>query len=126
MNKHTAYVTTGWSFLRLQEITRADGKPYLRRLLLFKTPWFGIYLHEFLGPDDACTHDHPWPFLSLILWGGYWEFVRNPSFPREELIHHGGVMMRVTNLPWCFPPVWRRIGSVAYRPATHAHCVQPE
>jgi hypothetical protein len=33
-----------------------------------------VYLHYFHNGDpEAYFHDHPWPFWSLILWGGYWE-----------------------------------------------------
>jgi hypothetical protein len=57
----------------LEVITRYDGEPYLRRLTVFKCPWFGIFLHKFLSDDDECLHDHPWPFVSIILRSGYWE-----------------------------------------------------
>ena len=55
------------------DITRDDGSPYLVRWRLLSTPFGRVYLHRFLAPDAQCPHDHPWPFLSLILWGGYWE-----------------------------------------------------
>lgn len=33
-----------------------------------------LYLHKFYrGDEDPYLHDHPWPFTSLILTGGYWE-----------------------------------------------------
>jgi hypothetical protein len=50
-----------------------DGN-YLTRWRLIQTPWFGIYLHRFDGPDPRPTlHDHPWNFLSVVLRGGYIE-----------------------------------------------------
>lgn len=34
----------------------------------------GIFLHKMEAPDPGVDlHDHPWAFLSLILWGGYTE-----------------------------------------------------
>lgn len=24
--------------------------------------------------DPVVPHDHPWNYLSIILWGGYWEY----------------------------------------------------
>lgn len=54
----------------------ADGDPYLDRLRLIQTPWFGVYLHHIHRPDrDPAPHDHPWWFASLVLAGGYVEAV---------------------------------------------------
>jgi hypothetical protein len=43
-------------------------------------PRHNVFLHLFHGGDaeDYC-HDHPWPFWSLILWGGYWEITPGPD-----------------------------------------------
>lgn len=35
-----------------------------------------VFVHRFLRSDYDTLHDHPWPFWSLILWGGYWENTR--------------------------------------------------
>lgn len=33
-----------------------------------------LFVHLFhRGDAEPYNHDHPWPFWSLILWGGYWE-----------------------------------------------------
>lgn len=64
-----------WVFCRTVRIDRADNAPYLWRFILLRCPWLSVYLHVFLGDDEPCHHDHPWPFWSFILWGGYWEFV---------------------------------------------------
>jgi hypothetical protein len=32
-----------------------------------------LYLHRFLRGDDEDLHDHPWPWATLIVRGGYWE-----------------------------------------------------
>lgn len=54
---------------------RVGAEPYLVRWRLVQTPWFAVYLHHILrSDDDRALHDHPWAFLSLILWGGYFEF----------------------------------------------------
>lgn len=46
---------------------------YMHRWIL-ETPWFTIRLHHILRSDeDRALHDHPWDFVSLILWGGYTE-----------------------------------------------------
>ena len=47
--------------------------PFLDQLQLVRTPWFGVYLHCIHRPDEPAPHDHPWPFASLVLSGGYLE-----------------------------------------------------
>lgn len=49
-----------------------------RRYTLLKTRWGNIYLHRLkaLNWDGRC-HDHPWSFVSVLLWGGYMEFHDN-------------------------------------------------
>lgn len=66
---------TRWAFLEGLDIG-ADGDPYLDRLRIVQTPWFGIYLHHIHRPDrERDPHDHPWWFASLVLSGGYEETV---------------------------------------------------
>ncbi len=61
---------------RSEVITRADGRVYLRRWRLWRGRFFSVYLHRFMASDQAeCAHDHPWPFVSLVLSGGYVEEV---------------------------------------------------
>ena len=50
-----------------------EGKPYLIRITLFSCKYFTIKLHKTLMSDPADLHDHPWNYISLILWGGYFE-----------------------------------------------------
>lgn len=64
-----------WAFMEGMDIG-ADGDPYLDRLRIVQTPWFGVYLHHIHRPDkDRDPHDHPWPFISLVLTGSYREVV---------------------------------------------------
>lgn len=73
--------------------------PYLHRWVLD----FGVFalrLHRWRASDDArAFHDHPWWFLTLVLWGGYTDV--SPS-GRDRL----------------------RLGSVRFRPAHHQHTVE--
>ena len=32
-----------------------------------------IFLHKFLSSDPDDLHDHPWNYVSIPLWPGYWE-----------------------------------------------------
>lgn len=51
------------------------GRSFLRRRSI-ETRWFGILLHSIDGPDPGKDlHDHPWPFVSIVLSGGYTEEV---------------------------------------------------
>ena len=56
---------------------REANEPYLERYYLFlkERNWFpfNIFLHKFLKGDPDDLHDHPWPYFTLILRGGYWE-----------------------------------------------------
>ncbi len=61
---------------------RINDEPYLVRYYLFlkerkKFP-FNVFLHKFLKGDPDDVHDHPWPYATLILKGGYYEYV--PEF----------------------------------------------
>jgi len=64
---------------------RLDDEPYLERYYVFlkdreRFP-FNMFVHKFLKSDPDDVHDHPWPFATLILRGGYWEWT--PVFDAE-------------------------------------------
>lgn len=76
-----------------------DEDPLLIRWVLFRVPAFGVYLHNMRRSDyDRALHDHPWPFVSLVLRGGYWEY-------------HDQTLDGTTRSEWRAP------GSVLVRPA---------
>lgn len=56
---------------------RVNNEPYLTRYYLFikDRKWFpfNVFLHNFHKGDLDDLHDHPWPYFTLILRGGYWE-----------------------------------------------------
>ena len=58
---------------------RVDDEPYLERYYVFlkERTWFpfNVFLHKFLKSDPDEVHDHPWPYATLILKGGYWEWI---------------------------------------------------
>jgi hypothetical protein len=61
---------------------RESNEPYLERYYIFlkDRTWFpfNIFLHKFLKSDPDDVHDHPWPYATLILKGGYYEWT--PQF----------------------------------------------
>lgn len=65
-----------WALFRFMDIadTGDRSRVYLRRLIIFKTPWCGLYLHWIYLPDNGRDpHNHPMNFISLVLKGGYTE-----------------------------------------------------
>jgi len=61
---------------------RIDDEPYLERYYVFlkERTWFpfNVFVHRFLKSDPDDVHDHPWPYATLILKGGYYEWL--PQF----------------------------------------------
>lgn len=59
-------------------LDRQSNEPYLERYYVFlkdreRFP-FNVFLHKFLKSDPDDVHDHPWPYATLILKGGYYEW----------------------------------------------------
>lgn len=95
---------TGWEFLGewVRVIpNRETNEPYLIRYYLLSTRWlepifdalpvlrmlfgwmsFRLCLHNTLQSDQHGLHDHPWPWASYILEGGYWEATPHGRFWR--------------------------------------------
>lgn len=66
----------GWALFEREEITSltTSSDVYLTRWRLLQSPYCALYLHRIHRPDeDRDLHDHPWPFVSLILRNGYTE-----------------------------------------------------
>jgi hypothetical protein len=64
---------------------REDNEPYLERYYIFlkdRTRFpFNVFVHKFLKSDPDDLHDHPWPYCTIILRGGYWEYTPDRSNP---------------------------------------------
>ncbi len=88
---------------------RVNDEPYLERYYLFlkdrKHFPFNIFLHKFLKSDPDDVHDHPWPYATLILKGGYYEWV--PQFNSK------GEKISETR-HWCGPGHFRIRSSTSY------------
>lgn len=81
--------------------------PYFYRWVL-DFGLFSIRLHKWLANDDArAYHDHPYWFITLVLWGGY-DDVSPTAIGYQTWKHHVDTL---------------GIGSVRYRPAQHRHVV---
>lgn len=91
----TAHKQRAWS----KRVIGSTHDPLLFRWILLRTPWLCIYIHKLCRSDhDRALHDHPWSFVSVVLWGAYLEVT-------ERCV------------------IWREMFSVAYRPAAWRHRV---
>ena len=89
---------------------RIDNEPYLERYYLFLKDRgehfpFNIFLHKFLKSDIDDLHDHPWPYATLILRGGYWEW--RPQFDAS-----GKKIGEIAR--WCGPGSFRVASANSY------------
>lgn len=72
---------------------------------------FRILVHKLCRSDsDRECHDHPWPFISIVLWRGYMEQIERPE-PGQHPEHPTVIVRR------------NRPGMVLFRKATHRHRV---
>lgn len=96
-------------------LDRQSKEPYLERYYVFikdrKLFPFNIFIHKFLKSDPDDVHDHPWPYATLILKGGYWEWI--PVFTYE------GVKVGET-------PHWRGRGHFRFCRADSFHRIELE
>lgn len=92
---------------------RLTGEDYMHRYYLFlknrKTFPFNVTLHKIIKSDDPIYHDHPWPYITIILKGGYWE--HTPVFDRD-----GKIFAEIT--------IWRGPGSIVMRKASDYHWLE--
>jgi hypothetical protein len=88
---------------------RTSNEPYLERYYLFlkerESFPFNIFLHKFLKSDPDDPHDHPWPFATLILKGGYYEW--RPQFDSQ-----GNKIGEIAK--WCGPGSFRICGANSF------------
>lgn len=94
---------------------RGDGEsPFLTRITLFACRFCAAYIHKFHRSDADEHHDHPWAFVSLILWRGYFE----ETSPYTEGMDKA---LDLTRCAYSRKRVWP--GMVLFRKATHRHRV---
>lgn len=92
---------------------RQSNEPLLERYYVFlkDRKWFpfNIFVHKFLKSDPDDVHDHPWPYATLILKGGYYEWI--PQFDAQ-----GKKFSEIA--------VWRGPGSFRVCGATSYHRIE--
>jgi hypothetical protein len=87
-----------------------DLPDYMIRKWVFEYKWYTLgysaRIHKILRSDeDRAFHDHPWPYITIILEGGYWE---------HRPVYKEGIYVGETK-------TWYGPGSVLRRQANHLH-----
>lgn len=94
---------------------RVTGDDYMHRYYLFlkDRKWFpfNVTLHKIVRSDDPIMHDHPWPYLTIVLKGGYYE--HTPVFDSD-----GKKFAECSR--------WRGPGSIIRRGAKEYHWLELE
>lgn len=98
-------------FRRIRD--RRTNEDYMDRYYLFlkdrkKFP-FNVTLHKIKKSDDPIFHDHPWPYMTIILKGGYWEHTMLTDNEGKKI----GEVQR-----WCGP------GTIIKRKAKEFHWLE--
>jgi hypothetical protein len=108
--------------LRPREIIGPPDCPILTRWTLIKFASKGkkLLLHHFHpNADDRDLHDHPWPFVTIVLWGSYNDMKHcvciagrsGRAWSDCDLCDGTGFVVREH----------MRVGKVRYRSASHRH-----
>ena len=88
---------------------RVNDEPYLERYYVFlkDRTWFpfNVFIHKFLKSDPDDVHDHPWPYATIILKGGYYEW--RPQFNAD-----GKKIGEIAK--WCGPGSFRLNSATSY------------
>lgn len=91
---------------------RRTGADYMHRYYFFlkdrKRFPFNVTLHKIVRSDDPVYHDHPWPYLTIILKGGYWE--HKPLYKGNQIVGDTAV--------------WRGPGSIIKRSSHELHWLE--
>ena len=109
--------------LKYEQVPRHDDQPYLDRWIIFRCRWFSILIHKFIGSDDECLHDHPWPYMAFLFGGGYWEWV--PARGQEHMYClHPNQRTAVAPNGDYLTGIWYPRWSVLFRPTDWVHRVE--
>lgn len=109
--------------------SRGDGNsPYMTRYAFPRLGPIRPALHIFHRSDADELHDHPWPFVSIILWRGYVEETASKVWaewdrkPGHGPVFQGQVEADRRSGRTSRKRVWP--GMVLFRRATHVHRVE--
>lgn len=121
-------VLTAMSLMIATLILRAAGWPkpdhlgdYMHRWWLWGTrehkTKYRVRLHNIRRSDsDRDLHDHPWSYITIILWGGYWEWAE--VSPAE---YWRAAKRMPAWSPGYVAAKWYGPGSIVRRDTSHRH-----
>lgn len=80
----------------VKNIVSKTGVTHFKRWCLLKTPWFTVYLDNLRAQDEDHPHQHPWDFVSVILFGAALERVwKDPNkLPSRHMLSFGKIIKR--------------------------------
>lgn len=86
-----------------KEIKSKYGELHFQRWTIMSLPWFSIYLHFIYKADeDAHLHNHPWNYLSFVVYGTFIEQTENNHLecilPGKIIIRKAKVYHKITDL----------------------------
>ncbi len=97
-----------------EKITGTDPSDLLLvRWFLLRFRKHRLLLHHFRRSDADDPHSHPWDFWSLVIRGGYFEFVPDKAENDPRPIGQRRLVGK-----------WYGPGSILYRRAEHVHRVE--
>lgn len=113
-----------WVLTIKKTILNREGKPYLIRWTLLKCSLFSLKVHKILISDEAEPHDHPWNYVSIILWGGYCE-VEIIRYNEVELFLGGNKSTKIVFIQdgniLAIAKTWYKPISILYRKGNKLH-----
>lgn len=92
-------------FFKPRKTISRGGVPLLIRWSLFECKAFSIKIHKLISSDHSCMHDHPWAFITFLMWGGYVEHTPKGSkvYSRWSLLYRHA---KYTHRLEIHQPVW--------------------
>lgn len=107
MERKPLFTWLGLSLVRRSEKTPYFHLPgYMRRFWLWRSKLVSVRIHHILRSDnDRHLHCHPWWNISIVLRGGYFEWMPNPKAVTPQ-----GIIRK-----------WRGPGSIVLRKSSSRH-----
>lgn len=107
-----------WRMIARRNHQTGELERYLKRFYLIRSPWFGVFIHQFWSSDEEDVHCHPWNNFTFVLRGGYHEhnasgecYWRPPGFFRfrqAEVFHRISVGPHSRGHAWSLFVTFRR------------------
>lgn len=72
-------------FKTVKVIKSKEGVLHFKRFAIIECKWFNIYIHSIYKADeDEHLHDHPWNYISIVLYGKFMEAIKNSTSAKQK------------------------------------------